>query len=299
MRTEQRIKWIVAADLLSPWAPRAYAATLRADRAGDTYVITRNSETTTRTSDGLSSGSTEDRDVFVERIVAAHADGLEVEIDLPGDATAQERYIEWQFPARLFKPTSGPARLLNAAALQERADAWRKRAKLPPAACGRWYFTWNAFLVQCDPQSVLRVYDALDLRSTDLREGATYGDPQALSPTTLHRAPDGAQGSSFTATLTIDPAAVRRGRAETDLIVAEVSGKQLTMDQALSAHAADDVSGTISVRFDADATGRAQRRTIVTRRETRKPGGVVQTETATETVNYRLVRTVPAGRPAE
>lgn len=59
----------------------------------------------------------------------------------------------------------------------------------------------------------------------------------------------GPEGRTFVARMDIDPDAVRRGRAESDVVVAEISRKLLTLDAATEARAKEAISGTIVVTF--------------------------------------------------
>jgi hypothetical protein len=87
----------------------------------------------------------------------------------------------------------------------------------------------------------------------------------------------------------VDPDAVRRARAESDVAVGEIMRKPVTLDAALRARANESVSGTISVTFDTDAGGHIRRRTKVTKVETKGPDGRSESQTATETVERRPV----------
>src|SRR6185312_8972559 len=88
----------------------------------------------------------------------------------------------WQFPARVFQPFGGPAQLLNGPELEARVDGWLKAAGWSRTACGHWIFTWDAFRIECDPQSVIKTVQSFDLRSADLREGAPYEEAEARGP---------------------------------------------------------------------------------------------------------------------
>ena len=111
---------------------------------GDTFEITRVRDSSSQAGEA-SSGSSHDKDTIVERIEALRPDGVEVLVDLPQGATANERRQAWQFPARVFKPTEGPRQLLNGPELEKRVDAWLRWGKMTREACGHWFFTWNAF----------------------------------------------------------------------------------------------------------------------------------------------------------
>src|SRR5436190_13766268 len=119
---------------------------------GDTYEIVRVSRSSQSFSGG-SSGSSHDRDTLIEHVIGVRENGLELEYDLTKAATAEDRARDWRFPVRVLKPAGGQMQLLNRAELEMRVDGWLTKAKLPRSACGHWIFTWNAFRIECDPQS--------------------------------------------------------------------------------------------------------------------------------------------------
>jgi hypothetical protein len=255
------------------------AGACAAPHVGDAYQVTL---TRVSSKEGGYSSSSTDTDAVVERVVEVRADGVELEYDLSKATPVEIRAATWQFPARVFKPFDGPARLLNGPEIEARVERWLKSAGLSRAMCGHWIFTWNAFRVECDPQSVLKTVAAFDLSSTDMRDGALYRDAEALGPATLKRK----DGSAFTAELPVDPDAVRRARAEADVVVGEITHKSVTIDAALRGRAKESVSGTISVEFETDAEGDACRRTKVTRLDIDGPKGR-ETETVTETLERK------------
>lgn len=269
--------------------PAAHAQVLSdAPKVGDTYEITMTSDSSQQGSNG-SSGSSHDKDTIIERVTGLRADGLELEYDLPKSSTAEEMASNWQFPARVFKPLRGPAELLNGAELETRLDGWLKAARWSRAVCGRWIFTWNAFRIECDPQSVLKTIDAFDLRSADLREGAAYQDASALATGTLVRKTSGADGATYSVEMPVDPDAVRRAHAETDVATGEILNKPVTLDAALQARAKENISGTISIVFETDPHGNVFRRTRVTTLKITKADGGSETDSTTQTLERRLI----------
>lgn len=255
---------------------------------GKRYAISIHRESEQRSSDGGSSTSS-DRYGWIEQVIARTDAGLELEYDLPADATAEDRAREWQFPARVLKPSSGPLQLLNRAQLEGRVESWLQRAKWTRAACGSWIFTWNAFRIECDPQSVIATLEALDLRPGDLRDGALYRDAKAREPVVLITKSSGPDRTTFGATLPIDPTLVRRERAEADVVVGEIMGKPATLDAALVAHSAEEVSGTIEVSIEVHSSGLLRRRTKITKLEIKTPGGAVETAQTTETLERKMI----------
>jgi hypothetical protein len=266
-----------------------------APKVGEEYEISKRYETSEQTSDG-SSGSSRGRDVILERVIGVRDGGLELEYDLPKDATAEDRARSWQFPVRVFRPSNGAMQLLNGRELEARVDVWLKAAGLTRAACGRWIFTWNAFRIECDPQSVIKALEAFDLSSAVIREGASYQDIEARGTGTLTRKAAGPNGATFTVVMEIDPDAVRRARADSDVVVGEIMQKPVPLDAALRERANDSVTGTISVTFDTDPAGNTRSRTKVTKVETKKPDGRSESRTVTETVERRPVSGLSAPR---
>lgn len=286
-----KIAWFIASLMLVVGAPVANARdepSPLGPQAGDTYEIRLERESKEEGSDG-SSGSSTDRDTIVERVIAVRDDGLELEYDLPQAITEQDRTANWQFPVRVFKPNRGPMQLLNLSELEARVDGWLKAAKWTRDVCGRWIFTWNAFRIECDPQSVLKTIEAFDLGSADLQDGAPYRDKEALGFAPLKKQAAGAEGATFTAELKVNPEAVRQARAESDVVVGEIMKKPVTLDAALQARATEAISGTILVTFETDSIGNTRRRTRVIKLEIKEVNGVVETKTVSETVERQPV----------
>jgi hypothetical protein len=278
----------MAAMLLLPSiAAGAEPAQLK-PRVGDTWEITSDRETAQQSNDG-SAGSSTDRDAMIERVVGVRDTGLELEYDFPKGTAAGDRDSTWQLPARVFKPLHGPLQLLNGPELEARVDGWLKSGGMTRAACGHWIFTWNAFRIECDPQSAIQIIKAFDLTPDDLRDGALYKDPKARGPAPLTRKKAGPDGAMFMVEMAVDPEAVRREQADADIVVAELNKKALTLEAALRARSAETISGTIIITFDTDSAGEVRRRTRVTKLEIKGPGQRVETQTVTETRERRRV----------
>jgi hypothetical protein len=277
-----------AATLLLPTAVTYAQSPPLLPKAGDEYEIRKSYETSEQSSDGGSSSSS-GHDTLLERVIDVRADGKVLEFDLSKNATAQDRGREWKFPARVFKPLTGSMRLLNRAALEARLEKWLKAAKWTRDICGHWIFTWNAFQIDCEPQTVIEIVESYDLTSTDLSEGASYQTSGARGPGTLSRKSIGPDGATFAAVMEIDPEAVRRARAESDVAAGEIMQKPVTFEAALRERAKETVSGKISVTFQTDAAGRVRRRVKVTKLQMKSPDGRSENRTATETLERRLL----------
>ena len=257
----------------------------RAPQVGDTYEIATDRESSEQSTDGSTSSSS-DRDAISARVLAVRDGGVALEYDFPKDTQPDERASTWQLPARVFRPAHGPIQLLNRAELEMRVDPWLKKAGMARAACGHWIFTWNAFRIDCDPDSAVKIIEGFDPAPPELRDGALYRDPDALGPAPLKKSAD---DKAFVVELAIDPERVRKERAETDLTVAEISRKKLTLEDALHAHADEAISGTIAIRFEVDSAGEVRRQITVTTIKITTPNGRSDTRTVTQTLERRLL----------
>lgn len=258
----------------------ATAAATPGPRVGEAFQIASDREMEEHGNRDDSGRSTStDRDSYVERVTAVRPDGVVLEYDLPSKATSDDRASNWQFPFQVLKPPDGRLRLLNAPELSGRVDRWLKAAGMPQTACGKLIFTWNAFQIECDPQSAIRWLATVTLPDR-LEAGSSFTDPDAQAPATLRQE----LANKLVATLAVNPAAILRQRAQTDVGVAELMHKPLTLDAALKAHEAEKVTGTITTTFDLDTAGRARRRTRVRMVQITWPNGRIDTQTVTETV---------------
>jgi len=269
-------------SMLSVSAPAPAEPFALEPRVGDVYEIRLESISSSQSDDG-SSGSSTDRNTLIERVLGVSDDGIELEFDLPEEASAQERSGVWQLPVRVLKPIRGHLQLLNGNELEQRVDPWLEKAGYTRAACGRWIFTWNAFRIDCDPQSALDMLVPFDLRLNALREGDLYEDPAAEGSARLTKRV-GTDGMIFEAEMPIAPEAVRRAQAETDVVVAEIMGRPKSFDDALRERVAEEVSGTMTVTFETDSAGFVKRRTKVVTLQIRSADDRAETRTTTETL---------------
>lgn len=256
--------------------------------AGQEYEIRHSYETSDRTSDGNSSGSSSGHTTIAQRVLAVREGGVELEYDFPKGTKAEQRGPEWRLPARVFKPANGQLQLLNRSELEARVDEWLKKAKWPRSICGSWYFTWNAFRVECDPQSIIETIEEYDL-GPPLRDGAPYRMAGAHGTGNVVKKAAGPAGASFYVLLEVDPDAVRRANAESDVVVGEIMKKPVTLEAALRERAKETISGTIAITFDTDVAGNPWRQTRVTKLVTEGSDGVTKTKISTATLEKRLV----------
>jgi len=270
--------------------PQSSEAAARApEQAGAVYELLLRHESKSEDSDG-SSSSSNGTDTLIERVIEVTPEGLVLEYDLASEEGLRHgRADQWQYPFRVFKPLDGPIRLLNAAELEARIMRWLEHSEIPRSACGTWIFTWNAFRIECDPQSVIEGVARFDMRPGDLRGGAQFHEQGANEPAHITETAAAPEGAAYVVELAVDPEWVRREKAESDVVVGEITREPVTLEEALRAHSAEQISGTITITFETDANGSVRRRTKLTRLETRTPDGSVETSTTTETLERRLV----------
>jgi hypothetical protein len=283
-----RLRVAAAAFLFLNFTVHAYADSLPEPRVGDRFELSRLVERSQESSDG-SNGTSHDQDTLIERVIAVRDGGLELEFDLPAQATAEARAADWHFPVRVFKPSRGPMRLLNRDELATRVDRWLQSAGMTRAACGHWIFTWNAFRIECDPDSVTQILEQFDPRPDELREGAMHRDPLAGALAPMNRRQVGSEAATFVVEAAVDPAVVLREKAESDRALAEIMGHGPGTEAQLPMHSDQVISGTITVTFYPNAEGEVGRRTRLIRIETRGPAGRTETNTSTETLERRRI----------
>jgi len=282
---------IVAALMAGPNAGAQLTAPTM--QVGEQHEISMRYENGQEGSDG-SRGSASGGDAILETVIAVTESGTELEYDLWMGATTEERARGWVFPARVLRQPDGGLKLLNRAELEVRLERWLAAAGWPREVCGRWIFTWNAFRIECDPEAVLDTIKAFDLLSADLRDGASYRDPDARGPGLLRRIADGRDGARFVVSMDVDPNVVRRERADADVAVGEITQRPVALEDALRTRGRERVSGTIEVTFDLDADLRPMRRRRVTRLEIIEPDGERHSETRVMTIERRPVSSAAA-----
>lgn len=256
-------------------------------KVGERVEIIRRASTENSSTDG-SIGSSSDVDTVMEQVLEVRTDGVVYLLDVPLSAEQEERASQWQLPARILRAPDGKLTLLNRAELEKRRDAWLKAANWDARVCGKTIFTWNAFKIECDPESALSIFKAFDLHFTEIRDGASYADSQAGRAGPLRKVSDGPAGAVYDAEMAIDAEIVRNGDVETDIVVAEISGKPITPEEARNRHKADAISGTMTIRFEADESGLVWRRTrkslII-----KKTSEASSTTKTTETIERRAI----------
>ncbi|MEO9601616.1 hypothetical protein [Parasphingorhabdus sp.] len=256
-------------------------------QAGNVYELRLSYKTSSLNSEGRQTGSSSGHQTMIERVIAVTPEGVELEIDLPTD---EARAREWKFPARIFKPKNGPLRLLNEPELEERLEAWLKKADWTREICGQWIFTWNAFFIDCDPQSAISIFEDHSLESSKYFEGAEFMVEGASGSANLETAMSEAGEAVLTARLPIDPDYVCRKQAESDVVVGQIMGEEVTLADATERRCRDDLAGTITETYFPAAEDNHPKRVRVSHLTTIDVDGDKTIQKRTETLQRSLIR---------
>lgn len=270
---------IVLAALLGAGAAQAQPV-----EPGARFELRFSYATRESSSDG-GSGDSSGHSTLIEQVVSKRDGGIELIYDEVDDGDRRN----WQFPVRVFKPATGPLELLNAAELEARVDPWLARSNWTREACGQWGFTWTSFKVECDPRSALGIVEAYSLWPDDLRDGAPYAMEGLLGTPLVRLERSDASGSVFVVTGEFDPAKLRSEQARANVIVGQITGQQVTEEQALANIAATTFSGTIAIRFNVAPSGLVIERSAQIEIRVAAADGEVETRNRTETLTRQVL----------
>lgn len=292
--------------LLSGFLRLACAATPVAAAANDSatapevthYEITTRYSTSSEGQD--SSGSTSGKSAYRET-VRTEADGCRTRsFDLVDDPARKRPLVDWQMPIVLRECPGAVPVLANRDEMLARRDAFLAAIKVTTEACGRYYFTWNVFQIECDPDAAVQETLRGDLSLIPLEDGAEYNLPDTGTRVTLALAPDAPAGQRiFTGTAAIDPEYLRGSAAKTIMVVAEISGQTVTREDALAQIARHQFSGesTITV-FEEAAAGRIMTTLTGEVREVDAEGEVETRRGEVVTIRQR-VEAAPGSDPSQ
>jgi hypothetical protein len=205
-----------------------------------------------------SSGSSSGKSAYREA-VRTGADGCRTRsFDLVDDPERKRPLAEWQMPIVLRECPGAAPVLANRDEMLVRRDAFLAAIEVTTEACGRYYFTWNVFQIECDPDAAAQRTLKGNLSLIPLEDGAEYNLPDTGTRVTLALAPDAPPGQRiFTGTATIDPEYLRDSAAKTIMVVAEINGKTVTREEALAQIARHQFSGESAITvFEEAAAGR-------------------------------------------
>lgn len=251
------------------------------ENVGDQFRITLSYNSETKGENGSSSSSSGSHE-YLEQILSIRDDGVERLYDIPLESGDEGRLISWQFPVRVFEASDGGMEILNRRELEERRDAWLEAAEIPTEACGTWYFTWNAFQVECDPDAILETIKAIKIQPANLLDGAMFTHPAAINPGRLQRG-EGAS-RTFRVVMAVNAEYFHRAEAQGDVIVGEIMRKPISFEDAYAKRKAETITGTVEVVLAANADDRVWKQ--ITSIETVKTevDGQVEREISTEVI---------------
>lgn len=247
---------------LKPRAIALAAAALIAavPAAGQDYVLTMTYDTSTTGGEYGGSSSSRGRQAIAEKIIAVTAEGTELEYSLPFDDEDIRGNESWMFPARIRVAADGGKTILNEAELVARSDAWLAEMEWPREVCSRWTFSWAAYQIRCDAPAALEAVESYGMQPGRIAEGQAFALKGALGPVVLTRTDEREGRAILTGTGPVDPAYLRNEEALSALVVAEISRKALTPEEAAAKAADITATGTVSVTFEVDASGMVWRR---------------------------------------
>ncbi len=235
------------------------------------------------------SSSSSGSDEFREE-VRAGADGCRTRTFDVVDDPEHKRPLEvWRMPVVLRECPGFPQVIANCEEMEARRDAFLAAAKIPHESCGRYYFTWNVFKIECDPDTILETVANIDLGSIRLEDGAVFTLPDTSTSVTLAAVPVAPAGQRiFKGRTTIDPEVLREGAIKTIMVVAEVRGKAVTREEAMAQIVAHQFSGEAEVTLvEEPAAGRITATVHTAVREVDVEGGVETRQGETVTTRQR------------
>ncbi|MEQ3744817.1 MAG: hypothetical protein ABNH53_01100 [Henriciella sp.] len=243
---------------------------------------------------GESSGNSRGHNTLIERIIKVDPTEIVAEYErIPSPRRyvgEQPNLIDWDYPATISVLDSDELTLQNLEEIEARNTEWRQAAGIPDEACGLWYFTWNAFKIECDPNSVIQGLEAFILYNNEILDGQKIEEPGALEAgilTTVSTDP-----LILQAEFELDSEIIREERAQEDIIFSQImQGETLTLENALQVRATEQISGTLKTVWEMDELGRVWKRTrnsnITIEFETGETETLTQKQTTTRTLQAK------------
>jgi hypothetical protein len=131
---------------------------------------------------------------------------------------------------------------------------------------------------------VLEAIQPFDLRAIKPSDGAIVSHPAALASSTMSQTSIDGSGATYIAHFAVNPAVVRKERAEADVVVGQITGEPVNLQSALDELAKQQITGTIRLTFETDSAGEVLRRTTEINLKTQAQDGSSETSKRTETV---------------
>lgn len=260
------------------------------NQVGNIYELVNSYKTSTEYGDNAGKGSSSGSDTLIATIIKDDSKGIELIYDLPDRYFSKdEKKKHWQFPAHILRSKDGTFTLLNYEEIEQRVEDWLNDSGWSREACGQWIFTWNAFKIECDPQSILEKVEEYDLRVSNLKDGELYENKYALEPAKFKARTDNDGNKYYYTDLIIDPEIIRRKRAENNVIIAKISGEKTLLAEALLAEKDVEISGTMRVLYYVDGINQPYKRITITKERAKEPNGMTEIKVSTFTLEKKLI----------
>lgn len=282
----QHIKQMMVCILLAILSNPAWGQA-QDETVGDQFQIILFHKSESRGENGSSSSSSGGHE-YLEHILSVGEDGVQRRYDVPLDPDDDGRLINWQFPVRVIEGRDGSMEILNRVELENRRDAWLEAAEIPFEACGTWYFTWNAFQVECDPNAILETIKAIKIQPENLVDGAAFNHPAALNPGRL-KSVEG-DSATFSVEMTISADYFHRTNAESDVVVGQIMREPISFEEAYAKRKSEQITGKIKVFLKANADGQVREQTTSIETVKTKVGGEVESGISTETIKRKRIQ---------
>lgn len=226
--------------------------------------------------DGSVTGSHYGRSALIETVLARAGDGVTLRYDLPPEKDGKARGAFWYFPVDVRKLPDGSLELADPVAMLARVESWLIDQQVPRDLCGVWTHGGGfPFKFDCDPQSAIEQVEPFDLGTSGIGEGKSFVHPLGLEPGIFRAAED--DPGSLIATFAIDPVKARAEEVEQELVLAQMLGTDLSREEAVEQASKVSFEGTITLRFDFDASVAILRRTAETTVVVTRPGAEPET----------------------
>lgn len=255
-------------------------------KVGDQFQITLFHESESKGENGSSSSSSGGHE-YLEQILFVGEDGVERRYDITLEPDDDRRLINWQFPVRVFEGRDGSMVILNRVELENRRDEWLEAAEIPVESCGTWYFTWNAFQVECDPDAILETIKAITIQPENLIDGAAFNHPAALNPGRLQSAKG--DSGTFSVEMPISADYFHRTHAQSDVVVGEIMREPISFEEAYAKRQSEQITGKIKVVLKANADGQVREQITSIEIVKTEVGGEVESGISTETIKRKRI----------
>ncbi len=258
------------------------------EQVGNIYEIKFSYETSSKTGD-QASGSSSGRNLLIERIIAINEESIDLEFDLSLNTKEAERERVWKLPAKVRRNDDGTLILLNSDEMENRITKWLEKANWTREVCDQWIFTWNAFKIDCDPQSALSLIASYDLNSNNFDPRKPYESKLATHAGELQLLANTPEGKTYRTELELNPQTIKAELAEVQLIIGQITGTEITIEDALKEQLLKNISGVMNITLVVDNEGRLIKRKEVLNIKTIEDDGTIKTETKTNILSRSLI----------